>query len=555
MTVVMVWTFALLAIVRHYAGGPWSGDWNVHYQKALLIHDGGDPASLLDRPPAMNAIAAFYLIAGKRFETFQLTFLLLNGLAFLACCLIARSLAPSRARHRGAIVVLAALFMLNPLFVQNATYTWTKLFAAFYTIAAIAFYLAGIRKRDPVRLAWAFGLIAFGCLVHFAAVPYAIFFALHYLATLPRRRPRSTEPVIVAACAIGVLATWYGWTTVTFGAQANIASNPTIGMFSRHSAHTNIERVARNTVNTIVPLPLRVKSNAYPQPSALGRLRDYSFMIYEDNLFIAMGCVGGVIVAYLTMRELRRCDGREREVAKPRRARGEDQANRFLRGFAPSRSHSTLSLMCITISAVGTCGLLYVPAVRNIAFIALPNIFLVATAVAVATFALAAACSSRRRVRPPLRREQKFWRWFLIVAPVIGIAAQDQYTDFGLMHICNQPIVLLGLTLLAAALPALPPIARWLLATGLAIDFAIGILLHFSLQRLTFENGQTHGLLRQARINWLEKQSAGLTFWGDHFAPGAAVLQAAIVVAAVALLWLIVRSPRSQRRLTGSCGT
>src|SRR5262249_37222109 len=153
------------------------------------------------------------------------------------------------------------------------------------------FYLAALRKRDGVRLAWSAGCLAMGCLVHFAGVPYAAFVALHCIVSiLHGRSPNWRAAVVSVLCGVAVLASWYGYTALAFGPRANLAANPTLGFFAKHSTHENFERVASNVVNTLIPLPLRMRGTWFVQPSRLGHIRDHAFMAYEDNFLLSMGC-------------------------------------------------------------------------------------------------------------------------------------------------------------------------------------------------------------------------------------------------------------------------
>ena len=52
---------------------------------------------------------------------------------------------------RHAARVAAAILMVNPLFLQNATYPWTKLPAAFFILSSLYFFLR-VRDRDEATL-------------------------------------------------------------------------------------------------------------------------------------------------------------------------------------------------------------------------------------------------------------------------------------------------------------------------------------------------------------------------------------------------------------------
>ena len=253
--VLLLWVIALLAMVRHYSGCVHIGRLARPLRQGPLLgpRTGRRISGPAARPPAgreprlvapgragghavrpvpahvhilRDADAAPLLPAGARVDP-------------------PRSNLP-RPRGRPDPLIIAALLAACPLFVQNATYTWTKLPAVFCTVLAVALYLKGIRRDDPTRLALAFMCFAFGCLrpLHGRAVR-----AVHD-APLPRPRPLAQRPVVAPnsghrVVRRGVLATWYGWTTVHFGVQANVASNPSVRGFGRMSVEDNVARPAQ----------------------------------------------------------------------------------------------------------------------------------------------------------------------------------------------------------------------------------------------------------------------------------------------------------------------
>jgi 4-amino-4-deoxy-L-arabinose transferase-like glycosyltransferase len=306
----VAWTFAILLLLRNYSGGMWFGDWLEHFQRSLyFLHRFPQDTPIFlryqlpARPPFMNLLAAFFLApAGDRFELFQVVFTFLNLLVFLPCCLIAPALGLGGRRR---IAPLAAVFACNPLVVENATYTWTKLLAAFFVVLGLWFYLAAWRKHDRVRL-WAASLaLASALLVHYSAGPYVVLLALHYLLFVFRRRKEKWKELATAATLGGtVLATWLVWSVATFGVRITFGSNTTV----RDAAQGSGGRLAGiaanaagNLVRTAMPHPLRagVSLDALQQYSAAGWWRDYFFLIYQTNAIFAMGAVGGLAVLYL----------------------------------------------------------------------------------------------------------------------------------------------------------------------------------------------------------------------------------------------------------------
>ncbi len=204
----LLWAVLLLSLVRHYSGGNWNIDWFEQFKRTRFFLERlpthtlilpGDP--LPARPPLMNLLGAYFLFltqSGERFELFQVVFLFLNLLVFFPCCLIARALT-KRAPKR--MVLLVAVFALSPLFVQNLTYSWTKLLTVFYVMLGIWLYLAGWRKRDSIRIVAGFVSLAAGVLVHYSAGPFMVFLALHYMVLVLRKfKDRWRE--LLAVCPV-----------------------------------------------------------------------------------------------------------------------------------------------------------------------------------------------------------------------------------------------------------------------------------------------------------------------------------------------------------------
>src|SRR5262249_59914048 len=61
---------------------------------------------------------------------YQLAMTFFSSLTFLPAALLARRFGGCR----GAVTALALLFMVNPMFLENATFAWTKLPAAFFVL-------------------------------------------------------------------------------------------------------------------------------------------------------------------------------------------------------------------------------------------------------------------------------------------------------------------------------------------------------------------------------------------------------------------------------------
>ena len=308
----LAWTLLVLAVIRNYSGALWSGDWLEHFQRTLffLHHFAKDTPIygqylLPARPPMMNLLAAFFLgVTQDRFEIFQFVFAFLNLLVFLPCCLAIPVLVRVRKVSLGPLV---GIFAMNPAVMQNATYTWTKLLTAFFVILAVCLYLTGWRKRDSVRMTAAFVALATGLLVHYSTGPYVVFFALHYLLVLFRSRPAKWKELaaIAITCAL-LLFTWFGWSIATYGVQPTFASNTSITA-SKQVQGSNLAKIAGNVFDSIVPRisydPAQV--HLFDQPYAPAVVRDNVFLLYQTNLILSMGLVGGPLVVWFVIAAFR----------------------------------------------------------------------------------------------------------------------------------------------------------------------------------------------------------------------------------------------------------
>jgi 4-amino-4-deoxy-L-arabinose transferase-like glycosyltransferase len=305
------WLFILLLSIRLYSGGRWYGDWYEHYHRALYFADHLPLDTLFlkvfilpARPPMMNLLAtAIFWQVAPSFEIYQITFCYLNALSLLPCVLIAPSLV-ARTRNRAWLV--AGVLALSPMFVWNSTYTWTKLFAAFYELTALGFYLSAWRRNEASRMVAAFACFAAGMLVHYSVGPMVLFVAGHYFVVLFRHRQnRWRELAASAALGAAVFATWLTWSLLAYGIHDTFGSNTTTVSSQQLTFAENVSKVASNTFNTLVPALLRggfEKDVSYDRevpPQELAYLRDWCFAIYQPQFPASLGLAGLLLVSWL----------------------------------------------------------------------------------------------------------------------------------------------------------------------------------------------------------------------------------------------------------------
>jgi uncharacterized membrane protein YoaK (UPF0700 family) len=212
---------------------------------------------------------------------------------------------------------------------------------AFFVVLAVCLYLSGWRKRDSVRLTAAFVALAAGLLVHYSAGPYCVFFALHYLLVVFRGRPVSkvghalacqrplagafphsslgsgwnsgsgTGPkwkelaAIAIACGL-LLFTWFGWAIATYGIKPTLASNTSITPQQRYQGG-NLAKIAGNALDSILPRMAYHPAQAHilDQPYAPAVVRDIVFLLYQPNLILSMGLIGGPLAVWLAIAAFR----------------------------------------------------------------------------------------------------------------------------------------------------------------------------------------------------------------------------------------------------------
>jgi hypothetical protein len=553
---ILAWGLVLLSMIRHFGGGTWSGDWTEHLERTSFFLSSSLPGFTLQqtflqglkypvpmRPPMMNAVTAGVLAqavgteqAGDLppllFPSYQLTFLFLNSLVFLPCALLVPRLVKLSPRLVAkATWTLTAVFAASPMFCQNLTYAWTKLFAAFYAVLAICVYLRAWRRASKdeggkradtatarermkdekaaprrsfsssfilhpssLRFPLSFGLLCIGFLVHYSVGPYALFVGLHYLIAVWWRRPSKwREAGIIGGISLAILAVWFGWSISVYGRQTTFASPSTVSDAVKMTPAENVASIGRNFRNTLIPRIVQRPDliRDYPidappatidpaetnedvlsihdleQPSAAGRVRDFFFLIYQVSLPGGLGLIGWLIACWLLWRAWR------------------------------------------------------------------PG----------------AATDRRLRV---------FWMAFISAIVVVAVATYGGRDRFGVAHVSLQPLILIGLTLLAGGFWTLSVPMRALFAAGLIVDFALGVFLHATLQHYVFQlvpvfdaagrqvsnaSGQPEIMLvpspdilsHASQYNFGQKEQAKLPFWGDYF-PGALPFQVLLGLGLTALM-------------------
>ena len=183
------------------------------------------------------------------------------------------------------------------MFIENATYTWTKAFAAFYDLTALGLYLSAWRRSDLAhgrgfrlfvhRIAGALlgrgdGSLPWNPLLGFFVPPSAAQMARNRRFGGNQRRHLYDLVGMVAGCLRR---------KVTFG------SNTTVTGSKQFTFGGNLLKIAENTFNTLVPFPLRgsyMNDPAYNRrlpAQDLAYCRDWCFAIYQTEFPAMLGLV------------------------------------------------------------------------------------------------------------------------------------------------------------------------------------------------------------------------------------------------------------------------
>ncbi len=327
-----LWGVSLQALVRNYSGGNIVYDWLDHYERAKFFL-GWQPvdklfsgALLPARPPLMNAFAAQILaVTSSRFAGYQLTAALLGVLAYWPILLVARlfcrpeTTSEEGAAARGLPRTVAIVLMFQPMFLQNVSYSWTRMTAVFFVLAAVGFYVAGWRRSDVTRTLFAFVCGAAAILTHYSSAPYILFLALHQLFfVLPARQRPWRELAAIALAGTLVLAPWLVWAGSVYGGGTILSAGLASSGKPLPTAGANLEKAALNLRDTFVPPLLRdVPRDAGAPGSGWGRLRDEAFLMYQGNLPCALGSLGVVLLVIEAVREAVRTRRRSSEALRP----------------------------------------------------------------------------------------------------------------------------------------------------------------------------------------------------------------------------------------------
>ena len=301
-----------LAMIRTYSGGDWIGDWVGHYHRAhYFLHQ--DPVELwiftLDpftaRPPLLNLATSALMAQGDdSFAAYQVYTTLLGTVAVLPLC----RLVVAAGGRRRALALVPLLLLVNPLFMQNATYSWTKLAAAAFVLTGVWFFRRGMSGGKPRH--WQLSGLAFSAavLAHYSSAPYALAAVAAYGWL---HRDRWTVGAFwsgsfrLALGAVLLGATWIGWAIAKQGFAATFLANTSVKQAGELSGTGQWHNFLLNLEHTVLPPPWPGADMAFLQHGdGLSTLRDQVFVFAQTSLPGMAGFGGLVVLLWLLVRRL-----------------------------------------------------------------------------------------------------------------------------------------------------------------------------------------------------------------------------------------------------------
>lgn len=311
--VLSAWCLGWQSVVSSYSGAAWQGDWLEHYDRAHyflarwpLDFRFLDYYLLPARPPLVNLWAAGFMGAsGGGFFHYQVFMTLVATLVFVPLSTLVERW---QGGSKGQVVLLVAL-MANPLFVQNATFPWTKLPAAFFVVLAYALLLPGADHRRPAseRIVATCVVLAGGLLAHYSTAPWILAFGLAAAITVRCRTTLLDSPRGLAWGAFAfasLVLTWLGWSVHTFGVDTTLTGNTAVALAPDGTLGQRVGRAALNLWHTLSPYHhVGIGHPLLDQTSPWGRLRDGWFLGYQLKLPWAFGSAGLLCLCWLFWRK------------------------------------------------------------------------------------------------------------------------------------------------------------------------------------------------------------------------------------------------------------
>ena len=531
-----------------YIGGFWYFDWWQHYSLSQM-YLGGVAHDYLwlgiynfaSRTPLMNLNAAFFLsIIGDRYWVFQIVASVLNCVFLLPAYLLCR-----RLTNEKTAVMICALLFLSPSLIHNIWYPWPKLFAAYFVLLAVLFYLKHRREDhipDDTSCVLIFVLIWAGFLAHQSSLFSSIVILLDMFLRALRKEPRRFLLLALACgfCCVVINGVWFAWATSFFGIKRSFLSYyerpATVGGVSGY-----LILFAYHTMATICS-PLFVYDLAGKQLDILRLFENMQALYY--NSFAGLGTVTAFVLALAVLVKRISASGTEAAYA--------GYALRMpLRCLSLAVGIWVLALAVLVVAAPGFGDALFSrffnhPEFARHMFAA----FFVAggSALVCAALLLWLAARGRANAHGDTSKDFAFGLlfWMTVAGYAGGISTHHELYIHGMISAGCATSVLLTVLFLARVCSDVPRIVRLLCAVPIFCESLLILWLPLLIIKCGW--GWT------GEKNWQLKKQNALVFMSDLFPDSwkAPALAGIAVQAAMLAVWVLTRKGGTYE---SGCGT
>lgn len=273
-----------------YSGGLWSFDWWEHYQRSIFYLDKlplsthFGPYLLTARPPVFNVVSFFFQsFIGRDFWQFQIISTLLNVTLLLPCYLLVKQFSQKKSAFLFAFVTL--FFLLNPSFIIETTFTWSKAITASYVLLGLYCYLRFFITTTASYLFFTALFLGIGQLTHYSATPYIIIIFSHLLF-------KTVTTISVPWKKLGIftgiffltICSWYLWAIANFGLHETFFGNTTF-----QQNYSTVQQLLYKEINMTSKTLLPLLSPGYmhyinTQSSLWVKIYDGTFAIYATTV-------------------------------------------------------------------------------------------------------------------------------------------------------------------------------------------------------------------------------------------------------------------------------